>query len=67
MATYIIEVNEKNSFAKKLINLIIDYAKQDKSIKLLKEPNKTTKKAIEEARKGGGKAYKNAQELIDSL
>lgn len=39
MATYMLEINEKSLFARKLLALIMDYAKNNKDVVLHKEPN----------------------------
>jgi uncharacterized protein YwgA len=60
--TYI-TIDTKTRQAKKFVELIetLPFAK------ILKDPNVTTKKAIEDARKGKTKKYRNIKELISSL
>ena len=60
--TYI-TIDTKTRQAKKFVELIetLPFAK------ILKDPNATTKRAIEDARKGKTRKYKNAKELIAFL
>lgn len=58
-----ITIDTKTRQAKKFVELIetLPFAK------ILKDPNAATKKAIEDARKGKTKKYRNTKELISSL
>jgi antitoxin component of RelBE/YafQ-DinJ toxin-antitoxin module len=60
--TYI-TIDTKTRQAKKFVELIetLPFAK------ILKDPNATTKKAIEDARKGKTRKHKNSKELIAFL
>jgi antitoxin component of RelBE/YafQ-DinJ toxin-antitoxin module len=60
--TYI-TIDTKTRQAKKFVELIetLPFAK------ILKDPNATTKKAIEDARKGKTRKHKDAKELIAFL
>ena len=60
--TYI-TIDTKTRQAKKFVELIetLPFAK------ILKDPNATTKKAIEDVRKGKTRKHRNIKELISSL
>jgi len=67
MTSYILEINEKNSFARKLIELIIDYSKMHKGVSLRKEYNSTTKKAIDEVNEDIGETYNKPEDFFNNL
>lgn len=67
MATYILKVDERSSFARKLIELIVVYTKNNKDIILKKEHSESTKKAIIEDKTHQGKTFQKANKIINDL
>ena len=63
MAVIYMNINTRTRQAKKFVELIetLPFAK------ILKDPNATTKRAIEDARKGKTKKHRNIKEFITSL
>ena len=52
---------------KKQAALFLEYVKTLPFVKVYSEPNTETRKAIEDAKKGRTKKFKNAKALIDYL
>jgi len=67
MAEYTLKINERSKQAKAFLEFIKTYASDNKFIALEKIPNKTTKKAISEAREGKGEKISDVKNFLNSL
>lgn len=67
MMNYTLKVNESSSFAKKLIELILIYSKNNKDIVLEKEISDSTKKSILEANTHTGEPFQKANRMMNDL
>lgn len=67
MMNYILKVNESSSFAKKLIELILIYSKNNKDIILEREISDSTKKSIVEVNTHTGETFQKANRMMNDL
>ena len=67
MMNYTLKVNESSSFAKKLIELILIYSKNNQDIILEKEISLSTKKSIIEANAHEGDTFQKANRMMNDL
>lgn len=67
MATYTLKVNENSSFARKLIELIMIYSKDNKDIVLNKVLSHTAKKTVVETKSHKGETFQKANRMINDL
>lgn len=67
MATHTIIINDKTNKTNFLLGLIKEIAKNEKYIIIDPIPNKETKKAVEDVRKGKLFSVKNSKDLFEQL
>lgn len=67
MASYTIEINERSEKAKRFLEFLKDYVKDNSFVQLEETPNKVTQRAIEDARKGKTYKAKTPKALFDSI
>ncbi len=67
MASYIIDINEHNDKAKRFIEFLKDYASDNSFVHIEKSPNRVTRKAIDDARKGKVLKADSTKALFDSI
>lgn len=67
MATHTIIIDNKSDKTKYLLGLIKEMAKEEEHIVIDPSPNKETKNAISEARKGKVSKAKDADDLFEQL
>lgn len=63
MATYTIEVNEKSNLGKSIVSLLFS----TDEVKITKVPNKTTLKALEDAKNGKVKKITNVKSFLNGI
>lgn len=67
MSSYTIHINDKSTKAQTFINFLRDYVKDNVFIEIEELPNETTRKAIEEARRGKLHKVESVKHLFDSI
>jgi uncharacterized protein YfdQ (DUF2303 family) len=67
MATYLLDINEHNKKAKRFLEFLKDYARDNRFIEMEEAPNKTTQKAIDEVRKGKIHKAESVKALFESV
>lgn len=67
MASYTIDINEQDKKGKRFIEFLKDYVNDNQFVELEKVPNKTTRLAIKEARKGEVHEVESVKALFDSI
>lgn len=67
MATYILKVDERSSFAKKLVEMILAYAENNYDVSLQKKHSDLTKKAIVETKTHQGETFQKANRIMNDL
>ena len=67
MTTITIKIDERSKKGKVFMEFLEQYILNDEAVEIIKTPNATTLKAMEEAKAGEVIKAKNVTELIDKL
>lgn len=67
METYILQVDERSVFARKLIEMMMEYAKNNKDVILMKNHSEYTRKTIVETKSHQGETFQKANRMMNDL
>jgi len=67
MATYILKVDERSTYARKLLEMIMAYSRNHHDVSLKKEQSDSVKKAVLETKSHQGETFQKANRMMNDL